>query len=373
MLRDKDFLRGVAAIVGTVVGAGILAIPYAFSKVGFVTGVLSLIIIGFISFLVLLYMGEVALRTKETLQIVGLVGKYLGNKAKSLMLCFQVIGIYGALIAYLIGIGSTLEFLLGGNSLIWSTIFFAITFPIIYMGLRVVEKTEFFLSYIKIVLILLLCFLLIPKINLRNLTGLDLSKLLLPYGVLIFACTGYSVIPNLERILENRKEIMKDVIIYGMLICIVIYLLFALAFVGAFGQGVAEIATQSFQEQSLSILSLIATLFLLSTPYIILAWVLKDTFIFDYNLPKPIPILLACLVPFLIMLLANPSFTRMLEISGGYAGSLTYFIFCLLVKASRKKGNEKPKFVVPGGDKPLYFIIILGILGIICTTLEILK
>ena len=372
MLRDKDFWRGVAAIVGTVVGAGILAIPYVFARVGFLTGVLSLIVIGALSLLVLLYMGEVALRTKETLQVVGLVGKYLGKKAKTLMLCFQVIGIYGALIAYLIGIGTTIEALIGGNSLIWSTVFFTITFPIIYMGIKVVEKTEFFLSYLKILLILLLCSLLIPRVNLNHLSGLDPSKILLPYGVLIFACTGYSVIPNLERMLEKRREIMKDVMIYGMLICIFIYFLFALAFVGAFGQEVAEIATQSFKEPNLSTFSLITTLFLLTTPYIILAWVLKDTFIFDYNLPKPIPILLACLVPFLIMFFANPGFTRMLEISGGYAGSLTYFIFCFLVKAARKKGDDKPSFVVPWGDKPLYFIIILGILGIICTTLEIL-
>ncbi|MCW1300992.1 MAG: aromatic amino acid transport family protein [Candidatus Nanoarchaeia archaeon] len=370
---DWDFLKGVAAILGTVIGAGILAIPYVFWKAGFLSGLICLIIVGLISILILLYVGEISLRTKETLQIVGLVGKYLGRKSKSLMLILQVLGIYGALIAYMIGVAEIFNSILGIEPPVTITIFFLLTFPVVYLGLKVVEKVEFYLSYLKILLIITLSFLLFPYLNLENLLKFNPSKLLLPYGVLTFACTGYSVIPNLERILEKKKGLMKPCILSGMLLSIFIYLLFAIAFVGYLDGRVEEIATNSFGDFSLKIFASITTLLLLTTPYIILAWVLKDTFIFDYQLRKPIPAILACVVPFLVAFIATPSFMRMLEISGAYAGSLTYIIFCFLVIRARKNGDCKPPYVVPFGNKPLYFISILGIFGILYTTLSLLS
>jgi amino acid permease len=368
---DKDFLNGVAAIVGTVFGAGILALPYVFAKSGFLIGLINLILIGAISTLIILYMCEVCLRTKETLQIVGLAEKYLGKRMKSIMLLFTVIGIYGALIAYLIGVGSSVSALINGNKLIYSTIFFIITAPIIYIGLKLVEKVELYLSFIKILFVLLLCFLLLPGIKTQNLTRFDLSKFFLPYGVLMFACMGYSVVPNLERILEKRKEITAKVVIIGMLICLIIYAFFSFVFIGNFGSNVKEIATESVQN-SLSIFSSIFAIFTLTTPYIILAWVLKDTFKFDYKLKRPVPWILACVIPFLLMMIASPTFIQALEISGAYAGSLTYIIFCFMVKKAREKGDEKPCFVVPFGDLPLILIALFGIFGMLYTTLNFL-
>lgn len=370
---NLDLIKGIAAIIGTVIGAGILAIPYVFWKAGFLTSLACLFLVGLISVLILLYVGEVSLRTKETLQIVGLVGKYLGRRSKSLMLILQVLGIYGALIAYMVGVADVVNGIIGLNSSITITIFFLITFPVVYLGLKAVEKVEIYLSYIKILLLLILCLFLLPHSNIKYLLEFDPSKLFIPYGVLIFACTGYSVIPNLERMLEKKEGLMKPCILWGMLLSILIYLLFAIAIVGFFDGEVEEIATNSFSDPRFRVFASILTLLLLTTPYIILAWVLKDTFIFDYHLKKPLPAILACVVPFLIALIATPSFLRMLEISGAYAGSLTYIIFCFLVIKARKNGDCQPIYVVPFENKPLYFISLLGIFGIFYTTISLLS
>ena len=121
---NKSKLRGISAIVGTIVGAGTLGIPYVVSQVGFSIGLIYLLIIGLISTLVMLYVTELVLRTKKTKQMPGLAEKYLGKWGKRVMMLSQVLGIYGALIAYLTGIGSSFSGLIGGNSIIYSTIFY---------------------------------------------------------------------------------------------------------------------------------------------------------------------------------------------------------------------------------------------------------
>lgn len=365
----KEELRGIAAIVGTVVGAGTLGIPYVFAQSGFLTGLLTLIIVGFMSTLVMLYTAEIVLRTREIRQMPGLAAKYLGKRGKHFMLALQVIGIYGALMAYLAGIGVSFRDILGGDSLLYSTLFLIFAFPVVYKGLRMIEEVEGFLLVIKVLLISILCLLLLPEIKLENLSQFDLRLWLYPYGVLMFAWSGYTVIPNLERIMEKDKKRMKKVILLAMFFCFLIYFGFALAFVGALDGEVEEIATESMKGD---ILASLFAIFLLSTPFLILSWVLKDIFKYDYKVPEFPSSLLSCVLPFLFLIAARPTFIQMLDVSGGYAVSLTYILTALMVKRARKMGDEKPEFQVPLGDLPLFFLIVMGILGMVYTTISLI-
>ena len=60
----------------------------------------------------------------------------------------------------------------------------------------------------------------------------------------------------------------------------------------------------------------------------------------------------------------------MLDVSGGYAVSLTYVLTALMVKRARKMGDEKPEFQVPLGDLPLFFLIVMGLLGMAYTSVS---
>ena len=73
------FWQGVAIIFGANIGAGILALPYGARSGGFVALLVALIVAGFLTTASMLYVAEVALRTKEPLQLAGLARKYLGN------------------------------------------------------------------------------------------------------------------------------------------------------------------------------------------------------------------------------------------------------------------------------------------------------
>ena len=80
MKINKPFLEAVATLIGTMVGAGVLGIPYVFARAGFVTGLIDLIILGTAIVFIYLYLGEVVLRTKGNHQLTGYAEKYLGKK-----------------------------------------------------------------------------------------------------------------------------------------------------------------------------------------------------------------------------------------------------------------------------------------------------
>ena len=75
----------VAVLMGTIIGAGILGIPYAIMQSGFLIGLIHLIVIGAIVLLITLYLGEISLRTAKNHQLTGYAEKYLGKKGKLIM------------------------------------------------------------------------------------------------------------------------------------------------------------------------------------------------------------------------------------------------------------------------------------------------
>ena len=64
MLKRKFFATAFT-LSGAVIGAGILGLPYVFSRSGFFIGVFWLILLGFLMLFVNLCLGEVSLRTKK--------------------------------------------------------------------------------------------------------------------------------------------------------------------------------------------------------------------------------------------------------------------------------------------------------------------
>jgi amino acid permease len=149
---NKKFLlwEAIATLVGTIIGAGILGIPYVIAKAGFWTGIFDIVLLGIVVLVIYLYLGEVVLRTEGFHQLPGYAEKYLGKIGKRLMVFSMVFGNYGALIAYIIGVGLALAAIFGGNSLTYSLIFFVIAAIIIFKGLKAVGKSELFmLPFIK--------------------------------------------------------------------------------------------------------------------------------------------------------------------------------------------------------------------------------
>lgn len=81
----SKFIPALATMVGTIIGAGFLGIPYVTGKSGFIPGAIWLIVLSLFMLLVNLYLGEVILRTKTTHQLTGYAKIYAGKFGKGLM------------------------------------------------------------------------------------------------------------------------------------------------------------------------------------------------------------------------------------------------------------------------------------------------
>ena len=90
----KEFFESIALLMGTVIGAGVLGIPYIVYKAGFLTGLLALVFLGVAVLFMNLFVGEIVLSTKGKHQLTGYAEKYLGKKGKVLMALSMFIGIY---------------------------------------------------------------------------------------------------------------------------------------------------------------------------------------------------------------------------------------------------------------------------------------
>jgi amino acid permease len=362
-------LTAIALIVGTVVGAGILGLPYVFAKAGFWAGIINLIVIGSASTLLTLYVLELSLRTKEKHHLAGFAMKYLGPKWKYVILLAETIGIYAVLIAYLTGIGMALSNLFGGSALLWSTLFFVLASPIVYVGLKTLSTMEFIITSAKILIVIGVILALFPSVNPTHLqTTFNFSTLFIPFGIVLFATLGYTIIPEIEELMADNKKKIKDVVLIAMGIVLAIYALFAFVFVGNFGTGINNMATISLSG-NLEIFGDLFMLLTMITPFIAMSTVVKDVYCDDFRLDRRLSWFLAAFIPFMLFLYLDLDFVTLIGISGTYAfgfmGVMTGF---MVINARKQKPEVKPEFIVPGGSIPVFLTILVFIGGIVYQT-----
>lgn len=343
--------EAVATLVGTIIGAGILGIPFVFARAGFWTGTLVLGVVGLAMLLMKLMYGEVTLRTRGNHQLVGYTEIYLGKFAKHLMALVLIFSLYGALLAYFIGEGEVIEAITGIPAF-WASIgFYALFTFLIYVGLRVIKRTELIMGGLILIIIFIIGLLAFNHIDLSNLAGFDLAKVFVPYGVLVFACSGIVAVPQVRRILARREKLMRRAIIWGCAIPPILYFVFTALVVSISRGQVTEVASVGLGEivgWQMVLVANIFAFFTMATSFLTLGLALRDIYKFDYKLPHLISWLLLIVTPLIIFLLGARDFVRVIGFVGavgiGIAGSLEVLTFWL----ARKKGARKPEYEIPG-------------------------
>jgi tyrosine-specific transport protein len=352
MLKKRLF-EAIATLVGCIIGAGILGIPYVVAQAGFLTGLVNIIALGLVLMLTHLYLGEIVLRTKGNHQLTGLAEKYTGKLGKYFMFISMIVGIYGAIVAYTLGSGEALASIFGMDPLFWSIVFFGILSWLVYIGLDAIEKSEAFAMPLVIVIVILIFALAIPRINLANLSGFNFSRILLPYGVVLFAFLGTAAIPEMKEELGKYRKDLKKAIIIGNLIPLVIYILFAVAIVGVLGintQEIGALGLAAILGEKMMFIGALFALCTMSTSFLALGLALKELFMYDYNIRRNTAWLLTCFVPLLLFLLIKlcnvASFISVLNITGVVTGAIIGILVALMALNAKKKGERKPEYSI---------------------------
>ena len=365
---NKKFWATAFTLTGTIIGAGILGIPYVFAQSGFLSGLFWLIVLGGVMIFMNLTLSEITLRTKGKHQLSGYAEKYLGHWGKCAMFFAMLFGIYSALLAYLIGEGESLSRLLPGNI---NPIFFGIAFWLIMTlflreGLRGLKKLETWGVLGIIILILGIFVKFIPQIQPSNLLTFNVPNFALPIGVIMFALLGFTSIPELRQEIKGQEKLFKKAIIVGTLIPIFLYILFSSVFVGILGKGVTEVATLSFGP-----LITILGIFTMLTSYFVLSYSIRDTFKYDFKTSRNINFFFTSLVPLILYIIVSSfgifGFVSILGIGGVISGGLTGVLILLISKkAKRRTRNGKdPEIEMPITWPVIILLVFIFISGII--------
>lgn len=359
----------MAVLVGTVIGAGIFGLPYVVAKIGFFPGIFYLLILAILVLFLNLIYGEVILRTPGDHQLTGYGEIYLGKLGKILATLAIFITAYGALLAYLIKTGEFLSLIFGfPNHVLFSLLFFVFASTAVFFGLK---SVSFFAGLLVVALLSLVGLIAIlggGKINFANFLGFNPRFLFFPYGVILFALFGSSVIPEMEEILRQRPQKLKKAIFLGSLISLFTYLLFVTVIVGISGKLTSDDAISGLILFLPSwIVNLGASLGVLTmgSSFLTLGYVLREVWFRDFGFPKIFAFLLACFPSLILFLLGAKSFIEVLAITGSLMGGLTGILIILMFLRAKKTGERQPAYSLPLPKILLVILILVFILGLL--------
>ena len=336
-----------ATMLGVMIGAGVLGIPYVVAKAGLIPGLVNLGVLGICVLVLHLMTGEIVLRTNGNHQLAGYARRYQGRMGGVYMTISLLVGIYGALVAYFIGIGEAMTALAGMNPLFWIVAAFVVLGAMLLQRLTLIEKSERYLSAAKVIAVIIVSIIALMNAQFTTENFSRPMNWTLPFGVILFSLLGTAAIPEVREELKGNLKQLKHVLVYSGVITIGVYTLFAIAVVGITGGATSEVATvrlgQFLGQGALTLLNLFAVL-AMSSAFLALGEALKKMFEEDYGW-KPMAAWAATMtVPAILVAIGTSSFINVIGITGAIAGGIDGILIVMMYREARRSGDRKPEY-----------------------------
>lgn len=364
----RTFLFALSTLIGTIIGAGIFGIPFVVSKSGVIPGVFYFLLLGGGVLLLHLFLGEVCLRTTGKHRLIGYASKYLGVWAKALITFSTLFGVIGALLAYMIIGGDFLNIIFSSFISVppgvYSVILWAVLSLFIVKGIQFITRAEFFMNAALFLVFGIIFFTALPHVELSRFSLLNSSHIFLPYGVILFALTGWSAIPEIVDVFKKHTEKRKldNLIIFSSVITIVLYALFSFMVVGVAGTNTSEDALSGlipFLGRDIIVLGALFGLIAVAASFLVLGNYLKNSLKYDYKTSVPFAIAAATLFPLFLFLLGFREFISVIGIVGIVVGVIEGIVIILLFQKAKTAGDRKPEYEL---RIPRLVLYVLGIL-----------
>lgn len=227
-MKNK-ILGGVLLIIGTSLGAGMLALPLVTAQGGYFHSLWlfmgTWLLTVFTAFLLL----EVTLWLPEETNLISMARATLGWPGQLLTWLIYLLFLYSLLSAYISGGSDLLRGILVSFNIhtpnwINSVVFTAILGAVIYHDIAVVDWTNRVLMVVKMSAYLILIILITPHVHVQNLVG-GHFMLLSSAVMVIVTAFGYSVIiPSLRRYFNSNVNALRLTIALGSIGALLCYL-----------------------------------------------------------------------------------------------------------------------------------------------------
>lgn len=354
----KLYLNGIGMMVGMIFGAGMFALPFAFSRAGLLWG----LVLFAAAFLIMLFLhflyAEVAHSTEGRHRFTGYAEIFLGSKAKKIAFLITLASYYGTLLIYgLLGGLFLSNFFGGAHKFAISLVFFFIAGILLLLNISKIAELNFYLTIPLFGFVIYLLFAALPEISFANLSAnfnFNFSDYwFLPYGVWIFSLGGFAALPEARDIFSNAPvRAFKRMLAASLTLSSLFYFLFILAVWGASGSATAPDALSGLSEvlgtRALLIGSLVGFLAVF-TSFLAMGEDMKNIFKYDYGIPKFPAWILVAVPPASLFLWGAVDFAVILSIIGAVGlGAFGVFIILMakkmrrLIKAGDSGGLLRP-------------------------------
>lgn len=212
MASGTSRIMGMAFLVtGSIVGAGILALPVKTGLAGFIPSMLGLVVLWLLmTITALIIAGQKSLQAGEASDLPSLFGDALGPVGMWVAILGNMVIFYGLMVAYLSGAASVIHDLTGGALPMWLSmlLFFTLVTAVALFGINAVTKGNAVLmilmwSAFAFMLVLALKHADVEKVKVAH---WEILPAALP--VILTSCNFHFVIPSICRAMNfDRKGI----------------------------------------------------------------------------------------------------------------------------------------------------------------------
>lgn len=226
-------LGSTLLISGTMIGAGMLAMPLTSAGIGFgFTLVLLLALWALLTFSALLFV-ELYQTAESDAGIGTLAEQYFGKFGRIIATAVLIIFLYALIAAYISGGGSLLKDLLpAGISDNMGILLFTVIFgAFIVIGTHSVDKINRLMFFVMLAAFALVLGLMLPQINLDNLLATPIDNaLIISASPVFFTAFGFhGSIPSLNKYLGGDVKALRIAILAGSAITLCAYILWQLS------------------------------------------------------------------------------------------------------------------------------------------------
>lgn len=368
----KNIILPASILAGTIVGAGIFALPYTFYKSGLIPGLFYLTFFLCVFILINLMYADVIARTEGKHHFAGYAGIYLGKIGELISIFSSIIGMILILTIYLIISAKFIKIVAPDISIIYSVIIIWTLGSLgIFLNIKKLSLIEFITNG-GIVAIVIITFLYGIR-NLGNIVNaplLDMNGLFLPYGIILFSLTGRVAIPAIIGYFTNNNQPVKMVIkpiIYGTLASAFLYLFFVIGILGISSVPSDDsISGLIGKIPNLILILLVGLLGLVSlwNTYIVIGRDIKKSLNYDLKLQNILAGAITIFTPLILYFSGLQNFIRLVELVGGIFIGLEG-IFIVLMWLKTKNIDSKEKILTRVSPIISYLLILVFIGGII--------
>ena len=353
----------IATLSGTIIGVGLFSLPYITSRVGIWVMLGYFLVLGSLVIVSHLLYGELALKTPDFKRLPGFAKFHLGDSGEKVAIVSTILGTFGAILAYLIVGGEFLTNLLspifGGNNLIYTLLYFSLGTGLIFFGIKVISKIEFWGLILFFIVLIVIFWRGLPFLRIENLLirGGNMREFFLPFGPILFSLWGADLIPEIEEMLGEKKELMRKIIPIAILIPALVYFFFIFLILGITGPQTTESALtglRNFLGDGIVSLGLCFGVMATFTSFIALGLTLRKVFWYDLKIEKNWAWGITCFLPLILFLIGVKNFIPVISFSGGIMLGIDGILILLMYQ----KIKPKKKFLI----FPLILVFLGGII-----------